>query len=46
MRDAGLGPAYFSIDSTIRYLPVDVDAWRLEHPNGIELPRRRELGAR
>ncbi|WP_421076968.1 helix-turn-helix domain-containing protein [Microbacterium sp. IO18] len=46
MRDAGLGPAYFSIDSTIRYLPVDVDAWRLEHPNGIELPRRRKLGAR
>jgi len=28
MRDAGTGPAYFSIFSTIRYLPADVDAWR------------------
>lgn len=44
MRDAGLGPVHFSIGSTIRYLPADVDAWRREHPNGIDLPRRRELG--
>lgn len=46
MRDAGIGPAYFSIGSTIRYLPTDVDAWRRSHPTGIDLPRRRELGSR
>ena len=31
MRDSGTGPAYFSIGSTIRYLPADVDAWHRSH---------------
>ena len=44
LRDAGLGPAYFTIGSTIRYLQADVDQWRAAHPNGIEIPRRRSLG--
>jgi len=33
LRDAGLGPAYFTIGSTIRYLQADVDVWRAEHAN-------------
>ena len=45
LRDAGQGPAYFTIGSTIRYLQADVDQWRAAHPNGIEIPRHRELGA-
>lgn len=44
LRDAGLGPAYFTIGSTIRYLQADVDQWRAKHPNGIEIPQRRSLG--
>lgn len=44
LRDAGLGPAYFTIGSTIRYLQADVDDWRARHPNGIEIPQRRSLG--
>ncbi len=44
LRDAGLGPAYFTIGSTIRYLQTDVDQWRAKHPNGIEIPQRRSLG--
>ena len=44
LRDAGLGPAYFTIGSTIRYLQADVDEWRDAHPNGIEIPQRRSLG--
>ena len=44
MRDAGLGPAYFTIGSTIRYLQADVDDWKARHPNGIEIPQRRSLG--
>ena len=44
LRDAGLGPAYFTIGSTIRYLQADVDEWRAKHPNGIEIPQRRSLG--
>lgn len=43
LRDAGLGPAYFTIGSTIRYLQADVDQWRAAHPKGIEIPRRRSL---
>ena len=43
LRDAGLGPAYFTIGSTIRYLQADVDEWRAKHPNGIEIPQRRSL---
>ena len=35
LRDAGLGPAYFTIGSTIRYLQADVDQWRATHPNGV-----------
>lgn len=46
MRDAGLGPAYFSIGSTIRYLPADVHAWRRSNPTGLQLPRPREVGLR
>ncbi|TFC44894.1 DNA-binding protein [Cryobacterium sp. TmT2-59] len=41
LRDTGLGPAYFTISSTIRYLQTDVDQWRAEHPRGIEIPHRR-----
>ena len=44
LRDAGLGPAYFTIGSTIRYLQADVDEWRTKNPNGIEIPQRRSLG--
>ena len=44
LRDAGLGPAYFTIGSTIRYLQADLDEWRAKHPNGIEIPQRRSLG--
>ena len=33
LRDAGLGPAYFTIGPTIRYLHADVDVWRAEHAN-------------
>ena len=44
LRDAGQGPAYFTIGSTIRYLQADVDEWRAKHPNGIEIPQRRSLG--
>jgi hypothetical protein len=44
LRDAGLGPAYFTIGSTIRYLQADVDEWRAKHPHGIEIPQRRSLG--
>ena len=44
LRDAGLGPAYFTIGSTIRYLQADLDEWRAKHPNGIEIPHRRSLG--
>ena len=44
LRDAGLGPAYFTIGSTIRYLQTDVDQWRQDHPHGIEIPQRRSLG--
>jgi len=44
LRDAGLGPAYFTIGSTIRYLQTDVDQWRAKHPHGIEIPQRRSLG--
>lgn len=45
LRDARLGPAYFTIGSTIRYLQADVDQWRADHPIGIEIPRRRALRA-
>ena len=45
LRDAGIGPAYFTIGSTVRYLQADVDEWRDAHPNGIEIPRRRALVA-
>lgn len=41
LRDAGLGPAYFTIGTAIRYLPADVAGWRLEHPRGVRIPRRR-----
>ena len=44
LRDASLGPAYFTIGSTIRYLQADVDEWRAKHPHGIEIPQRRSLG--
>jgi hypothetical protein len=44
LRDAGLGPADFTIGSTIRYLQADVDQWRAKHPDGIEIPQRRSLG--
>ena len=44
LRNAGFGPAYFTIGSTIRYLQADVDQWRAEHPGGIEIPQRRSLG--
>ena len=44
LRDTDLGPAYFTIGSTIRYLQADVDEWRAKHPNGIEIPQRRSLG--
>jgi len=44
LRDAGLGPAYFTIGSTIRYLRADVDEWKAKHPRGIEIPQRRSLG--
>lgn len=43
LRDAGLGPEYFTIGSTIRYLQADVNQWRAAHPNGIEIPKRRDL---
>lgn len=43
LRDAGLGPAYFTIGSTIRYLQADVDDWKAKHPRGIEIPQRRSL---
>ena len=38
LRDAGIGPAYFTIGSTVRYLQADVDEWCDAHPNGIEIP--------
>ncbi len=41
LRDAGLGPAYFTIGSQIRYLPADVEQWRSLHPDGVVIPRRR-----
>ena len=44
LRDARLGPAYFTIGSTIRYLQADVDEWRAKHPHGIEIPHRGSLG--
>lgn len=44
LRDAGLGPAYFTIGSTIRYLQADVAEWRAKHPHSIEIPGRRSLG--
>lgn len=44
LRDAGLGPAYFTIGSTIRYLQTDVDEWRAKYPNGIEIPPHRSFG--
>ncbi len=31
MRQAGIGPAYFTFGSVVRYLPSDVEAWRPEH---------------
>jgi predicted DNA-binding transcriptional regulator AlpA len=45
LRDAGIGPAYFTIGSTVRYLQADVDEWRDAHPNGIDIPQRRALAA-
>ncbi len=45
LRDAGIGPAYFTIGSTVRYLQADVDEWCDAHPNGIEIPQRRALAA-
>ena len=44
LRDAGLGPAYFTIGATIRYLQADLDEWRAKHPHGIEIPQRRSPG--
>jgi predicted DNA-binding transcriptional regulator AlpA len=44
LRDAGLGPAYFTIGSAIRYLQADVDDWQARNPRGIEIPQRRSLG--
>lgn len=41
MREAGVGPAYFTIGAAVRYLPADVERWRLEHPDGVKIPRRR-----
>jgi hypothetical protein len=41
MRAAGVGPAYFTIGAQVRYLPGDVERWRLEHPAGVKIPRRR-----
>ena len=41
MREAGVGPAYFTIGSQVRYLPADVERWHLEHPKGVKIPRRR-----
>lgn len=41
MRASDIGPIYFSIGSAVRYLPADVDRWRLEHPNGVRIPWRR-----
>jgi len=35
LRDAGLGPAYFTIGSTVRYLRADVDQRRVAQPNGL-----------
>ncbi|MCC6856347.1 MAG: helix-turn-helix domain-containing protein [Microbacteriaceae bacterium] len=46
LRDAGVGPAYFTIGSTVRYLQADVDEWRDAHPNGIEIPQRGSWGKR
>lgn len=40
MREAELGPAYFTIGRSIRYLAVDVARWRREHPDGVRIPRR------
>jgi hypothetical protein len=42
LRDAGQGPACFTIGSTICYLQTDVDQWRAKHPNGIDIPQRRD----
>lgn len=41
MREAGVGPAYFTIGSQVRYLPADVERWHLEHPAGVKIRRRR-----
>lgn len=41
MRETDVGPGYFAIGSAIRYLPADVERWRLEHPDGVKIPRRR-----
>lgn len=46
LRDAGQGPAYFTIGSAIRYLQADVDEWRAKHQHGIEILGRRSLGER
>ena len=44
LRDAGQGPAYFTIGRAIRYLQADVDDWRAKNPTRIEIPGRRSLG--
>ena len=41
MRETDVGPGYFAIGFAIRYLPSDVERWRLEHPDGVKIPRRR-----
>ncbi|RGE19069.1 helix-turn-helix domain-containing protein [Leucobacter sp. wl10] len=41
LRQAEVGPAYFTIGSRIRYLAADVAQWRSDHPDGVQIPRRR-----
>lgn len=36
MRQTGSGPAYLTIGHTIRYLSVDVHAWRTNRPKAPE----------
>ena len=44
LRDAGQGPAYFTIGSTIRYLQADVDHWRAELAHSTYVPKPRSRG--
>lgn len=43
MRKAGIGPAHLVIGSSVMYRTNDIEQYLDEHPEGVELPTRRQL---